>query len=82
MRVAPLGAYFAGDPARAPSEAALQAEVTYANIEGIAGAVAVAVAAAAQLPGNRMLDAALEHTPGTYVRRGLERARKRRSLIA
>lgn len=46
MRVAPLGAYFADDPARAAREAARSAEVTHAHPEGIAGAAAVAVAAA------------------------------------
>src|SRR5579859_6188771 len=33
MRVAPLGAYYFGNPARAAAEAAAQAEVTQANIE-------------------------------------------------
>lgn len=46
MRVAPLGAYFAGDPARAAAEATASAEVTHAHPEGVAGAVVVAVAAA------------------------------------
>jgi ADP-ribosylglycohydrolase len=78
MRVAPLGAYFTGDPARAAAEATLQAEVTHAHLEGIAGAVAVAVAASvvAEATAGDLIDAALVHTPGTYVRRGLQRARK------
>src|SRR5207244_1505850 len=46
MRVAPLGDYFAGDPAAAARHAELSAEVTHTHTEGIAGAVAVAVAAA------------------------------------
>ncbi|WP_210408401.1 ADP-ribosylglycohydrolase family protein, partial [Allokutzneria sp. NRRL B-24872] len=46
MRVAPLGAHFADDPARAAMEAALSAEVTHPHPEGVAGAVAVALAAA------------------------------------
>jgi ADP-ribosylglycohydrolase len=45
MRVAPLGAFFAGDPARAAKQAHLSAVVTHAHPEGVAGAVAVAVAA-------------------------------------
>jgi len=45
MRVAPLGAYFAGLPKRAAEQAARSAEVTHANANGIAGAEAVAVAA-------------------------------------
>lgn len=46
MRVGPVGAYFADDPAQAARQAALSAEVTHTHPEGIAGAVAVAVAAA------------------------------------
>lgn len=46
MRVAPLGAYFATDMGRVVLEAARSAEVTHTHPEGIAGAVAVAVAAA------------------------------------
>jgi ADP-ribosylglycohydrolase len=46
MRVAPLGAYFADDPARVVTEAVRSAEVTHRHPEGVAGAVAVAVAAA------------------------------------
>lgn len=75
MRVAPLGAYYSGDLARAAAEAAAQAEVTHANIEGIAGAIAVAVAAAVSRNGREMFDAVLDLTPGTYVRKGLRRAR-------
>ncbi|MCF2527262.1 ADP-ribosylglycohydrolase family protein [Yinghuangia soli] len=46
MRVAPLGAWFADDPARAAREAAASAAVTHQHPEGIAGAVAVAAATA------------------------------------
>jgi ADP-ribosylglycohydrolase len=47
MRVAPLGAYFATDGwERVASEARASAEVTHAHPEGIAGAIAVAIAAA------------------------------------
>lgn len=46
MRVAPLGAYFADDLDTVVEQAALSAEVTHAHPEGIAGAAAVAVAAA------------------------------------
>ncbi len=46
MRVAPLGAYFADDLVLAARQAALSAEVTHAHSEGVAGAVAVACAAA------------------------------------
>ncbi len=47
MRAAPLGAYFAHDLAIAAEQAALSAEVTHAHPEGVAGAVAVALASAA-----------------------------------
>jgi ADP-ribosylglycohydrolase len=47
MRVAPLGAYFADAPrAELVEQARLSAEVTHAHPEGIAGAIAVALAAA------------------------------------
>ena len=47
MRVAPLGAYFADQPISIIAEQArLSAEVTHAHPEGIAGAVAVAIATA------------------------------------
>ncbi|KFE71316.1 hypothetical protein DB31_3446 [Hyalangium minutum] len=82
MRVAPLGAYFADDLARAVSEARASAEVTHFHPEGQAGAIAVAVAAAwawqerERNPSARQLfDAVLEHTPPGATRRGLEKAR-------
>lgn len=46
MRVAPLGAWFADDLDRVVSEAMKSARVTHWHPEGIAGAIAVAVAAA------------------------------------
>jgi len=47
MRVAPLGAFFADQPLGVIcDQARLSAEVTHAHVEGIAGAIAVAVAAA------------------------------------
>lgn len=46
MRVAPLGAYFADNLAAVRENAMLSAQPTHAHPEGIAGAVAVAVAAA------------------------------------
>jgi len=57
MRVAPLGAFYAGDPERIVSEAVLSAQVTHMHPEGVVGAVAVAVAAGqaaqARLAGTR-----------------------------
>lgn len=46
MRVAPVGAYFADDLDRVLYHAGASAEVTHAHIEGIAGAMAAAVASA------------------------------------
>ena len=46
MRAAPLGAFFADDMSAVVEQAALSAAVTHAHPEGIAGAVAVALAAA------------------------------------
>ncbi|SEK14290.1 MULTISPECIES: ADP-ribosylglycohydrolase family protein [unclassified Variovorax] len=46
MRAAPIGAFFADDSAAVAEQAALSAAVTHAHPEGIAGAVAVALAAA------------------------------------
>ncbi|NLJ47871.1 MAG: ADP-ribosylglycohydrolase family protein, partial [Treponema sp.] len=46
MRAAPIGAWYAGDPALAAAEGAASAEPTHAHPEGIDGAAAVAAAAA------------------------------------
>jgi ADP-ribosylglycohydrolase len=46
MRVAPLGAYFAGDMERVVQQARKSAVVTHSHPEGVAGAIAVAVATA------------------------------------
>jgi len=46
MRVAPVGAYFADDPAAAAREGASSAVTTHAHPEAVAGAAAVAAAAA------------------------------------
>jgi ADP-ribosylglycohydrolase len=83
MRVAPLGAYFAADVPRVIEQAAASAEVTHAHGEGIAGAVAVALAAAWATrrtagmesgTGRQMLEHVLAHTPDSAVRRGIEQA--------
>jgi ADP-ribosylglycohydrolase len=85
MRVAPAGAYFADDLARTAAEAEKSAVVTHAHPEGVAGAVAAAVATAmawrlrgrAGDPAAReeLFDAVLAHTPDGPTRRGLEEAR-------
>ncbi|MFJ2740262.1 ADP-ribosylglycohydrolase family protein [Streptomyces sp. NPDC087440] len=74
MRVAPLGAWFAPDLDRAAEEAALSARVTHAHPQGIAGAVAVAVAAALSVRGELTLTGVAERTPPGPVRDGLLRA--------
>ncbi|MGA5302219.1 ADP-ribosylglycohydrolase family protein [Nucisporomicrobium flavum] len=85
MRAAPLGAWHADSPARAAAQGALAAEVTHAHPEGIAGGVAVtvaaSVAAAARLEGGPvdLLGAVLAHTPHSRVRDGLVAATRIRS---
>ncbi|HEX5120639.1 MAG TPA: ADP-ribosylglycohydrolase family protein [Pseudonocardiaceae bacterium] len=80
MRVAPLGAWFADDPAEAARQAALSAEVTHAHPDGVAGAVAVAVAAALAADPNPpaprdFLDRVLAHVPPGRVHHGVWAAR-------
>jgi ADP-ribosylglycohydrolase len=77
MRVAPLGAWFAADPAEAAAQASAQAAVTHAHPEAAAGAVAVAVAAALStrgVPATDLLPAVLDSTPPGEVAAGLRRA--------
>lgn len=74
MRVAPLGARFHEDLDHVAAQAALSAEVTHAHPDGIAGAVAVAVAAALSARGELTLDAVADRTPEGPVRDGVRRA--------
>ncbi|MBD0843529.1 ADP-ribosylglycohydrolase family protein [Streptomyces sp. TRM68416] len=74
MRVAPLGAWFHADLSRVVEQATRSAEVTHAHPEGIAGAVAVAVAAALSVRGELDLGAVAALTPDSAVRDGLGRA--------
>ncbi|MFD4562366.1 ADP-ribosylglycohydrolase family protein [Streptomyces sp. NPDC058469] len=74
MRAAPLGAWFHDDLARVVTQATLSAEVTHAHPEGIAGAVAVAVAAALSVRRELTLEAVAARTPDSAVREGLARA--------
>lgn len=69
MRVAPLGAYFAANPERIVAEAVRSAEVTHLHPEGVAGAVAVAVAAGVAA---RTRGAAVRPTPHEFVTAVLE----------
>ncbi|WP_113697080.1 ADP-ribosylglycohydrolase family protein [Amycolatopsis albispora] len=76
MRVAPLGAWFGPDLDAVVAEAARSAEVTHAHPEGVAGAVAVAVAAAlactTSLTGGDLLRAVAARVAPSEVRRRIE----------
>ncbi|MGX9920891.1 ADP-ribosylglycohydrolase family protein [Streptomyces sp. NPDC002248] len=81
MRVAPLGAWYADDPAEAARQAVLSARPTHQHREGIAGAVAVSVtaalvAAAGATPPEpaALLDTVLALVPRSAVEVGLRRA--------
>jgi ADP-ribosylglycohydrolase len=85
MRVAPLGAFHAGDSRTAAMEAMRSAEVTHAHSEAILGAVAVAVAAAeagwSRLVGDRpepaeFLDSVLGYLIDSRVKTEIGRARR------
>ncbi len=84
MRVAPVGAYFADDLQAVVDNARRSAEVTHAHPEGIAGAVAVAAAAAwasrlrgeSRRPSEReFLDLILPLVPDSKVREGIRQSR-------
>jgi len=81
MRVAPLGAYFADDLAKLTEQAELSAVITHSHPEGVAGAIAVALAAAlawrhqsSPMAPCDFLQAICERTPESEVRRGLIQA--------
>jgi ADP-ribosylglycohydrolase len=77
MRVAPLGAWFAGDLDAVAIEAARSAAVTHAHPEAVAGAVAVAVATALSVtgtPGPQLLAAVTARVPDSEVASRLRRA--------
>ncbi|MEU8103162.1 ADP-ribosylglycohydrolase family protein [Nonomuraea muscovyensis] len=81
MRVAPLGAWFADDLARAVQEATLSAQVTHTHPEAVAGAIAVAVATAVtvrepDLPAGPFLDRIRERVPASMVHDGIFEARQ------
>lgn len=76
MRVAPLGAYFAEDYGRVVEQARASAMATHTHPEGIAGAIAVALAAAALTRGQAdLFEPVLQYTPHGLTRQGLEKAR-------
>ncbi len=79
MRVAPLGAYFAEDLQQVVEQATRSAVVTHAHPEGIAGAIAIAVGAAAAWrfaekklsSAEAFLDLVLDKTPDSMTRQRL-----------
>jgi ADP-ribosylglycohydrolase len=80
MRVAPLGGYFADNLNQVVAEARTSALVTHTHPEGVAGTIAVAIAAAfasqsRNEPGDQrtkhLFEAVLEFTPESNVRRGI-----------
>lgn len=73
MRIAPLGAWFAGDPAEAARQAEVATRVTHTHPEGVAGAIAVAVAAAVEPV--HLFDEVLRRTPPGLVHDGVRQAR-------
>ena len=77
MRAAPIGGFFADDPARAAQEGRLSAMVTHAHPEGQAGAMAVAAAAAVAADphhpaGSEFIQSVLRFTPEGETRRRME----------
>ncbi len=78
MRAGPIGAYFAGDLDAAAEQARLAAEVTHAHLEGQAGAMAVAAAAAWAAGGGTdpaaLFGAVLDVVPAGITRDTIERA--------
>jgi ADP-ribosylglycohydrolase len=78
MRSAPIGAYFCDDLDAVVEHAVQSAKPTHAHPDGIAGAVAVAVAAARVFAGERdpkrLLETVLERTPAGPTREGIRRS--------
>ncbi|MFD8461403.1 ADP-ribosylglycohydrolase family protein [Streptomyces antimycoticus] len=81
MRIAPLGAWYAGDVEQATHQAEISAYTTHQHREAVAGAMAVAAAAAlvADPAGHggpeELLDRVVEVVPRSAVQAGLRRAR-------
>ncbi|MFH8260382.1 ADP-ribosylglycohydrolase family protein [Streptomyces roseolus] len=81
MRVAPLGAWYAGDPEQATHQAEISAYPTHQHREAVVGAMAVAAAAAlvADPAGpptpEALLDGVVALVPRSAVGAGLRRAR-------
>ena len=81
MRAGPIGGYFWGDPERAAQEAQRSAVVTHSHLEGQAGAIAVAAAAAMApfklaISSIDFLSQVVDRLPQTRTREKIEEARK------
>lgn len=81
MRVAPLGVYFADDLDMLVENARLSSEVTHAHPEGVAGTIAVAVAAAyawnlrgKPISTSDFIGLVLPHIPPSEVHNGITKA--------
>src|SRR5262249_20316529 len=78
MRAAPIGAYFHDEYEIVAAEAGRSAEVTHAHIDGQAGAIAVAVAAAWVARGGNdptdLFKVVLRYTPDSHTRECLGKA--------
>ena len=79
MRVAPLGAYFAGKPDLAAEQAQISARITHAHPEGQAGALAVAVgssilASSAPTSGREFIQQVESYLPPSRTRDTVNRA--------
>ncbi len=75
MRASPIGAFFAGDPARVVDEARASAVVTHFHPEGQAGAIAVALAAAwAAQPDGALLPFVVRWMPESRTRSLIDEA--------
>ncbi len=78
MRAAPLGAYFADDHEALIHNATLSSQITHAHPEGIAGTIAVALAAALACDHSNSPEDILQHVvrnlPASEVKTGLEQA--------
>ena len=80
MRAAPIGAYFADNPERVAEEARKSALVTHAHPEGVAGAIAVAIAACFMARAGAdeidLIGEVLPYLPESEVRLRLTQAQK------
>lgn len=81
MRVAPVGGYFFNDLKKSAEQAQLSAVVTHAHIEGQAGAMAVAVAAAIAAndrppKGNDFLDEIMPYVSESITKERIELAKQ------